>query len=107
MEDHDERRPMPPMTTTDRKPDSHFRRQLEGWSLATAEIYYRMPDARSVLQTFVWQDYDLAPKFPQLRKFLDFWQRELDGPLHSVRLCHAQLLRPAEVRVIGKDIAIH
>jgi uncharacterized protein Usg len=87
--------------------DPDFRRQLEGWSLATAEIFYRLPDARSVLQTFVWQDYDLAPKFPQLAKFLEFWEREIEGPIHSVRLAHAQLLRPAEVRLIGAEIAIH
>jgi (S)-sulfolactate dehydrogenase len=64
---------------------SEFQKQLDGWSLATAEILYRMPDAQSVLQTFVWQDYDLAPRFPQLQKFLSFWERELDGPIHSVR----------------------
>ena len=60
------------------KVDPDFRRQLEGWSLATAEIYYRMPDARSLIQTYLWQDYDLAPDFPRLREFLDFWTRELD-----------------------------
>ncbi len=87
--------------------DNDFRRQLEGWSLATAEIFYRMPDAQSVLQTYVWQDYDIAPKFPQLRKFLDFWTRELDGPIHSVRLAHAQLLRPAEVRYLGTELHLH
>ncbi len=87
--------------------DPDFRRQLEGWSLATAEIFYRMPDAKRVLQTFIWQDYDLAPKFPQLRKFLDFWNRELDGPIHSVRLAHARLLRPAEVRCLGAEISLH
>lgn len=87
--------------------DRDFRRQLEGWSLATAEIFYRMPDAKSVLQTFVWQQYDLAPRFPKLQEFLDFWNRELDGPIHSVRLCHARLLRPAEVRMVGTEIAIH
>lgn len=88
-------------------PDPHFRRQLEGWSLATAEIYYRMPDARNILQTYLWQDYDLAPRFPQLKKFLDFWERELEGPIHSVRLAHAQLLRPAEVRLVGTEIHLH
>ena len=87
--------------------DRDFRRQLEGWSLATAEIFYRMPDAQSVLQTYVWQDYDIAPRFPQLRKFLDFWTRELDGPIHSVRLAHARLLRPAEVRYAGSELTIH
>ena len=87
--------------------DPDFIRQLEGWSLATAEIFYRMPDARSVLQTFVWQDYDLAPKFPELQKFLDFWNRELEGPIHSVRVAHARLLGPTEMRLLDGEIALH
>lgn len=90
-----------------RRIDPDFRRQLEGYSLATAEIFYRMPDARDLLQTFVWQDYDMAPKFPKLLKFLDFWTRELDGPIHSVRLAHAQLLRPAEFRYTDQEFTIH
>ena len=87
--------------------DPDFRRQLDGWSLATAEITYRMPDARNLLQTYLWQDYDLAPKFPKLRDFLAFWERELDGPLHSVRLCHARLIGPREVRFVGREITLH
>lgn len=83
------------------------RRMLQGYSLTTAEILYRLPDAQSLLQTFVWQEYDQAPRFPRLRRFLDFWQRELEGPIHSVRLAHAQLIRPAEVRLIGTEITIH
>ena len=71
--------------------DHEFRRQLDGYSLATAEIFYRMPDARDLLQTFIWQQYDLAPRFPELRKFLNFWTRELDGPdpFGAARPCHA------------------
>ncbi|MDT8344618.1 MAG: usg protein [Thermohalobaculum sp.] len=91
------------MTRTD--PD--FRRQLEGYSLATAEIFYRMPDARSLIQSYIWQDYDLAPTFPNLRKFLDFWMRELDGPIHSVRLAHSRLLRPAEIRMVDREFVLH
>ncbi|MEM8753715.1 MAG: usg protein [Pseudomonadota bacterium] len=79
--------------------DKDFRRQLDGYSLATAEITYGMPDAPRLLQTFVWQDYDLAPAFPALRKFLDFWERELEGPLHSVKVAHSALIKPAEFRV--------
>jgi uncharacterized protein Usg len=87
--------------------DADFRKQLAGYALATAEITYRMPDARSLLQTYVWQDYDVAPKFPALRRFLEFWERELDGPIHSVRLAHAQLLRPAELRRIDHEFVLH
>ncbi len=87
--------------------DKAFRRQLDGYSLATAEITYRMPDAQSLLQTYVWQDYDLAPKFPELRKFLDFWERELDGPLHSVRIAHSALIKPAEFRMVDQEFTVH
>jgi uncharacterized protein Usg len=90
-----------------RRIDPDFRRQLDGYSLATAEILYRLPDANNLLQTYTWQDYDLAPRFPNLRKFLDFWTRELDGPIHSVRLAHARLIRPAEFRYVGVEVMIH
>lgn len=82
----------------DRSVDPDFAAQLEGFSLTTAEILYRLPDAPTLLQTFVWQEYDVAPRFPKLRGFLDFWARELDGPIHSVRVASAQLLRPVEIR---------
>ena len=90
-----------------RRVDRDFRRQLDGYSLTTAEIFYRMPDAQHLLQTFIWQEYDMAPRFPNLRKFLDFWTRELDGPIHSVRLAHARLIRPAEFRYIGRELVLH
>ena len=72
--------------------------QLNDYRLTTAEILYHMPDHPGVLQTFIWQDLDLAPDFPTLRRFLDFWCRELDGRLHSVRGANAGLISPAEWR---------
>ena len=84
-----------------------FIKQLSGYGLATAEILYRMPDHPRLLQTFIWQEYDLAPHFPSLRKFLDFWQRTLDGPLFSVRVGHEKLIRPAEIRAIGSEFRLH
>ena len=32
-----------------------------GYRLTTAEIIYHMPDHPSLLQTYVWQEFDLAP----------------------------------------------
>ena len=81
---------------------SGFRRQLEGYGLTTAEILYRMPDHPTLLQTYVWQEYDLFPKFPELRRFLDFWGRTLDGALFSVRVAHDRLIKPAELRAMGE-----
>ncbi len=81
-----------------------FRRQVNGYGLTTAEILYRQPDYRSVLQTYVWQEYDLWPDFPNLNRFLNFWQRELEGPLHSVTIAHARLIKPAEIRHIDAGL---
>lgn len=80
---------------------------LTGHSLLTAEILYRMPDCQRLLQTFTWQDYDLAPEFPKLQGFLEFWQEELDGPLHSVRYTHQKMIRPGEWRKVDGVITLH
>src|SRR5947199_5593730 len=80
-----------------------FQRQLDGYGLTTAQILYRLPDHPSLLQTFVWQDYDLCPKFPVLNKFLAFWLETLEGPLHSVTVAHCRLLKPAEMRAVNGE----
>ena len=67
-------------------------------ALTTAEILYHLPDHPGLLQTYVWQELDLAPRFPGLRKFLDYWSRNLDGKLHSIRVAGGGMIRPAVVR---------
>jgi uncharacterized protein Usg len=84
-----------------------FQLQIEGYGLTTAEIHYRLPDHPSLLQLYLWQDYDLAPDFPILRRFLDHWRRELEGALHSVRVAHRKLIRPSEWRAVDGIIRIH
>lgn len=83
----------------ERQVSPQFIKQLAGYGLTTAEILYRMPDHQSLLQTFIWQDYDIAPEFPVLFRFLTFWRKELDGPLHSVRIGHSKLLKPSELKI--------
>ena len=86
---------------------SDFVRQLEGFSLTTAEILYRLPDHPALLQSYVWQDYDLAPQFPVLMKVLAFWRERLEGPLHSVRVAHSRLIKPTEIRNVGAEMLLH
>jgi uncharacterized protein Usg len=78
---------------------SDFLKQMEGYGLTTAEILYRMPDHPALLQTYVWQEYDLYPKFPNLHRFLDFWSHQLEGVLHTITVAHRELIRPAEFRI--------
>jgi uncharacterized protein Usg len=84
-----------------------FIRQLEGYGLTTARILYRMPDHRDFLQSYIWQEYDLAPKFPVLAAFLEFWNRELEGPLHSVTVAHSRLIRPTEYQAVNGVLTLH
>jgi uncharacterized protein Usg len=86
---------------------SDFELQLEGYGITTAHILYRIPDFESVLQTYVWQQYDLAPEFPEMRKFLEFWEENLDGPLHSVRYMHKRLIGPNEWRKVAGEFKLH
>jgi len=80
---------------------------LKGYGLTTAEFIYRMPDFRSVLNSFVWQEYDLAPDYPRLFKFIKFWQAKIEGPLHSVRFCHRRLIGPGRWRNVVGEITLH
>jgi len=91
----------------DSRVGSDFRRQLEGYGLTTANILYRRPDHPWLLQTYVWQDYDLCPSFPVLNKFLNFWLEKIEGPLHSVTVAHAKLIKPAEIRAVDGEFRLH
>jgi uncharacterized protein Usg len=84
-----------------------FKRQLAGYGLTTAHIFYRRPDHPWLLQSYIWQQYDLCPKFPELQRFLDFWREKLDGALHSVTVAHSKLIRPAEISTLDGEFRLH
>lgn len=81
--------------------------QLKDYRLTTAEILYHLPDYPALLQTYVWQDLDLAPSFPSLRRFLDFWVREIEGQLHSIRVATGGPICPASIRRGGPVLTLH
>ena len=71
--------------------------QLQDYRLTTAEILYHLPDHPQLLQSFLWQEYDLAPHFPELNRFLQFWSREIEGKLHSVRVGSKKLITAEDI----------
>jgi len=81
--------------------------QIKDYRLTTAEILYHMPDHPGLLQSYIWQDLDVAPLFPTLRKFLQFWTRELDGRLHSIRVATGGPIRPASMRHTPHMLHLH
>ncbi|MAU98721.1 hypothetical protein [Aurantimonas sp. 22II-16-19i] len=92
---------------TARQVDASFQRMLQGYSLTSAEVLYRMPDHPTLLQTFFWQFEDLAPDYPRLKRFLDHWEREIEAIIHSVRVMHQGLISPKEIRIVKDGGQLH
>jgi len=86
---------------------THIARQLQGYRLTTAEILYHMPDHPGVLQSYIWQLLDIAPGYPELHKFLDFWTREIEGKLHSVRVGSVKLVTPSRWQHADHVVWLH
>ncbi|WP_368343888.1 usg protein [Pelagovum sp. HNIBRBA483] len=80
---------------------------LRGYGLTTAELFYCLPDYPRVLNSFIWQEYDLAPDHPKLLAFIDFWRDEIEGPLHSVRFVHRKMISAGEWRQIVGEFTYH
>jgi uncharacterized protein Usg len=84
-----------------------FELQTKGYRLTTAEIIYRMPDHPALLQTFIWQKFDLAPEFPELNKFLEFWRGNIEGRLHSVNVKQSSRTAPNRFRHVKRQLTLH
>ena len=76
--------------------DDELALKLRGWRLATAQVLYYIPDHPSLIQSFTWQTLDLAPEYPRIHKFLEFWRREIDAVIHSVQVATGETLAPGK-----------
>lgn len=86
---------------------TQFQDLLQGKRLVTVEIIYHLPDFPELLQSFIWQDYDLPPHFPKLQDFLHFWDFSIEGRLHSVRIGYAGALKTPVIRTADFLATIH
>ena len=84
-----------------------FPKEVLGYALTTAEIVYRRPDRHWLLQSYVWQDYDIFPNFPALKDFLAFWETKLEAPLFAVTVAHSKLIKPAELHAVDGVLRLH
>lgn len=80
---------------------------VKPFCLATAEILYRMPDHPNLLQSFVWQTMDEAPRFPSIAKFLSHWERNIEADIFSVKIASKALKKPAEFRRVDRLWTLH
>lgn len=79
----------------------------EGYGLLIAQIVYHMPDHHELLQEFIWQKEDVFPRFPRLQKFVGFWVEEIEGPIHSITVAHAALIKPQELKLAGSKLLLN
>lgn len=87
--------------------DRLFTLQLDDYRLTTAEITYRLPDHPALLQNYIWQEYDIAPRYPELHRFLQFWEREIEGSLYHVRVMSTGIITPAEYKFADAEFRVH
>ncbi|NQV57146.1 MAG: protein usg [Rhodospirillales bacterium] len=90
-----------------RIPNRDMGKMLKGYCLTTAEVLYRIPDYPTLLQSFIWQTLDLPPEYPTLLKFLNYWDSNLDGPIHSVTLASTNLIKPSSIRRVDNVWTLH
>jgi uncharacterized protein Usg len=84
-----------------------FDLMLKDYRLTTAEILYHLPDHPDLLQSYVWQEYDHAPDYPELRRFLDFWTSHIEGRLYSVSVAQAKPFDPGAWRYAQVSLSVH
>ena len=69
--------------------------------LITANIYYYLPDFPSLLQVFVWQDFDTPPEYPKLHQFMTYWATNIEGKVHEVEVVateeHRHIFTPWDI----------
>ena len=64
--------------------ESQFELVLRGFKLTTLEVVYFMTDYQHLLQSFIFQDYDKAPVYPRMNRFLRYWHREIEASIKEV-----------------------
>jgi uncharacterized protein Usg len=52
--------------------------------LTTIKVIYYLPDYDHILQEFVFQQYDIVPEYPKLKKFIRFWRKNIEAEIHRV-----------------------
>ena len=81
--------------------------ELRERRLTTAEIIYHLPDHPDLLQSFIWQKLDVPPDFPELRRFLEFWSRNIEGKLHSVKIGQGRFAGRPGFRHVRTSLPLH
>ena len=54
---------------------------IKKWTVASVQVVYYIPDYMSLVNEFVWQTEDQLPDYPRIGRFLNYWDKHIDGPI--------------------------
>ena len=57
---------------------------LKKWTVASVQVVYYIPDYMNLVDEFIWQTEDQLPEYPRITRFLDYWDKNIDGPIKEV-----------------------
>lgn len=57
---------------------------IHKWTVASVQVVYYIPDYLNLVNEFVWQTEDQLPEYPRITRFLDYWDKNIDGPIKEV-----------------------
>jgi uncharacterized protein Usg len=86
--------------------DKDFVFRLRSYSLVTVNILYYLPDHTNLVQEFIWQTLDLKPKYPRVKEFLYFWDKEIEARIKEIQLGDSNGLTPAKFTSVDQIFKI-
>jgi uncharacterized protein Usg len=81
--------------------------KIEDTKLVTCQVFYYMPMHRSLIQEFIFQDYDIIPIYPRMNRFLDFWRREIDAVIKEIYISEADPFSGRKFNRVDEIFRIH
>ena len=77
---------------------------LKKWTIASVQVVYYIPDYMSLVNEFIWQTEDQLPEYPRITRFLDYWDKNIDGPIKEVYIYDHE---EAKVRHVDRKYKIN
>ena len=77
---------------------------IRKWTVASVQVVYYIPDYLNIVNEFIWQTEDQLPEYPRITRFLDYWDKNIDGPIKEVYIYDNKY---SNVRVVDRRYSIN
>ena len=77
---------------------------IRKWTVASVQVVYYIPDYLNIVNEFIWQTADQLPEYPRITRFLDYWDKNIDGPIKEVYIYDHE---EAKVRHVDRRLKIN